>query len=81
MKKKIIHVNQHKIKSNEKTGSRFPVLTCKSYNSNEYGHDVIVRDKDGKEVGRFIYSPDKPLSCGAKVWFETHLDTEVIVRY
>jgi hypothetical protein len=26
---------------------------------------------------RVIYSPDKPLSCGAKVWIET--DSEVII--
>ena len=32
--------------------------------------------KDGEEVGRFVYRPDKPLSCGAHVWFET--DCEVI---
>jgi hypothetical protein len=24
-----------------------------------------------------IYSPDKPLSCGAKVWVETH--SEVLI--
>jgi len=26
---------------------------------------------------KVVYSPDKPLSCGAKVWIET--DAEVIV--
>ena len=27
---------------------------------------------------KIVYSPDKPLSCGAKVWIETEYDVEVI---
>lgn len=73
-----IHVNQHKIKSNAKTCDREPVLTCKTYKDNRYGHVAIIKDEDNNEVGRFIYSPDKPLSCGAKVWFETEMSVEVI---
>ena len=71
--KSIIHINQHVIKRNAKTGERNPVITCKTYKSNEYGHDVIVLGPS-----TIKYSPDKPLSCGAKVWIETH--SEVIVR-
>ena len=69
--KTIIHVNQHKIRSNAKSGAREPVLTCKTYKSNTYAHTAIIRDDDDKEVARIIYSPDKPLPCGAKVWIET----------
>jgi len=69
--KTIIHVNQHKIKSNAKTGDRDPVLTCKTYKSNEYATTVVVLDSNNNECGRFVYRPDKPLPCGAKVWFET----------
>lgn len=69
--KTIIHVNQHKIKSNGKTGEREPVLTCKTYKSNTYAHEAIIYGQDGLEAARVIYSPDKPLSCGAKVWIET----------
>jgi hypothetical protein len=29
---------------------------------------------DGEVVASVIYSPDKPLSCGAKVWIETELE-------
>ena len=72
----IIHVNQHKIKANRKDGGYRPVLTCKTYKTNEYGHIAVIK-KDGDEVGRFVYSPDKPLSCGAHVWFETHEEVEV----
>lgn len=71
MKKKI-HINQHKIRSNSKTGDREPVITVKTYKSNNYGHEVEVLGPC-----RVIYSPDKPLPCGAKVWIET--DSEVII--
>ena len=64
--KTIIHVNQHVIRSNGKTGERKPPLTVKTYKSNTYAHSVEI---DGPS--RVVYSPDKPLSCGAKVWIET----------
>ena len=32
----------------------------------------------GNVVAELIYRPDKPLSCGAKVWLETQLDVEVL---
>jgi hypothetical protein len=69
--KKRIHVNQHKIRRNQKTGERVPVLTVKTYKSNDYCHEVLIAGPC-----RIIYSPDKPLSCGARVWIET--DSEVI---
>lgn len=67
----IVHVNQHVIKANGKTGDRNPPMTVKNYKTNEYGHTISVLDKEGEIVGQFIYRPDKPLACGAKVWFET----------
>ena len=61
-----IHVNQHIIRSNAKTGANDPVLTIKKGKTNRYAHRVkILGDSE------VIYSPDKPLSCGAKVWIET----------
>ena len=69
--KTIIHVNQHKIRSNFKTGNTEPVITCKTYKSNEYAYEAIIYDKNGEEAARVVYSPNKPLSCGAKVWIET----------
>ena len=68
-----IHVNQHKIRANKKTGSRDPVLTVKTYKSNDYGHEVRI-----KGPCKIVYRPDKPLSCGARVWIETESDVEVI---
>ena len=62
----VIHVNQHVIKANRKHGKTDPVLTCKTYKSNKYGHEVYV---DGP--CRIVYRPDKPLPCGAHVWIQT----------
>jgi hypothetical protein len=80
--KTIIHVNQHNIKANRKEGSdKLPVLTCKTYKENRYGHSVIIRcSSTGKELGRFVYRPDRPLNCGAHVWFETQEKVDVYTR-
>lgn len=69
--KTIVHVNQHVIKANAKTGERDPVLTVKTYKSNKYAHEVDILDAEGNVVATVVYRPDKPLSCGAKVWIET----------
>jgi len=76
--KKYIHVNQHNIRHNIKSEDKLPVITCKTYKSNEYGNTVVVYDKDGVEACRVLYSPDKPLSCGARVWVETTNDVGVL---
>lgn len=67
-----IHVNQHNIKANKKDGGSRPVITVKTYKSNEYFHEVEI---DGPV--RLVYRPDKPLSCGAHVWMETDYDNIV----
>ena len=71
--KKRIHVNQHKIRSNNKTGERNPVITVKTYKSNDYCHEVVIGGPC-----RVIYSPDKPLPCGARVWIETESEVECL---
>lgn len=70
--KTIIHVNQHVIKSNRATGANDPVLTVKTYKSNTYAHRVKILGES-----EIIYSPDKPLSCGAHVWIQT--ESEVLI--
>jgi len=70
---KRIHVNQHKIKSNKKYNRKDPVLTVKTSKSNTYGHEVVIHGPS-----KVIYSPNKPLSCGARVWIETEADVNVI---
>jgi len=76
--KKIIHINQHKIRANSKNGSSEAVITCKTYKSNSYGHEVLIFDGGGNVAAKVVYSPDKPLSCGARVWIETDNKIEVI---
>ena len=70
---KRIHINQHVIKRNAKTGGREPVITCKTYKENNYCQEVIIN-----EHTRVVYSPDEPLACGAKVWIETTEDVECV---
>lgn len=66
--KTIIHVNQAHIRNNRKVDpeARVPVLTVKTYKSNVYTNSVTIEGPS-----RVVYSPDKPLSCGARVWIET----------
>ena len=77
--KKRIHVNMHVIRKNNKTGERNPVLTVKTSKSNQQAHEVQI---DGPS--KIIYSPDKPLPCGARVWIETksnvQLDNDTVIQ-
>jgi len=70
-----IHVNQHNIKSNTKSGN-LPVLTVKDYKQNRKCNVAKLIDASGFVIATLIYSPDKPLSCGAKVWLETELNVD-----
>lgn len=67
--RRIIHVNQHAVRRNAKrdaSEAMEPVITVKTHRANTYGFTVEFAD------GKVVYSPDKPLSCGAKVWIETN---------
>lgn len=75
--KTIIHVNQHVIRANKKNGEENPVLTCKTYKENIYAKELEILDEVGNVVAKVVYSPDKPLSCGARVWIETHHEVRV----
>ena len=70
--KTIVHVNQHNVKANAKNGTKLPVLTVKTYKDNRYAHEVSI-----KGDSKIIYSPNKPLSCGARVWLETEHTVEI----
>ena len=75
-----IHVNQHVIKANAKNGENNPIFTIKQGGNNTYAHNVKVKGEM-----ELVYSPDKPLSCGAKVWIETkgniEVDGEILSAY
>ena len=66
--KKRIHINQHVIRANKKNGTHDPVITVKTSKKNTYASRVEI---DGPSS--IVYSPDKPLSCGARVWIETDM--------
>jgi hypothetical protein len=66
---KRIHVNQHIIRANQRTGARVAPITIKTYRANIRAHAV---DIDGPS--RLVYAPDRPLSCGARLWVETRAD-------
>ena len=66
MAKTIVNVNQHNIKFNAKHGNLKPVLTVKQGKKNTYTNEVTINGPS-----KVVYSPDKPLSCGARVWIET----------
>jgi len=71
--KTIVHVNQHVIKANRKNNTQEPVLTIKTYKSNTYASEVSI-----KGDSKVVYSPNKPLSCGAHVWIETQSEVEIV---
>jgi hypothetical protein len=70
--KKRIHVNMHHIRHNKKHGTNKPVITVKTSKSNDYGHEVEILGPS-----KVIYSPNKPLSCGARVWIETKAEVNI----
>ena len=72
--KTFIHVNQAHIRKNIKAedDDRVPVLTVKTYKTNRYGNNVVIHGPS-----KVVYSPDKPLSCGARVWIETEGEVDV----
>jgi hypothetical protein len=70
---KRIHVNMHKVRANKKHGTNEPVLSIKEGKSNTYCHEVDILGPS-----KLVYRPDKPLSCGARVWIET--DAEIKIK-
>jgi hypothetical protein len=76
-KKTVIHVNQHLIRANHKTGARDSVLTVKDWKQNRKSNSVQILDGLGEVVAEVVYRPDNPLPCGARVWIQTY--NEVVI--
>jgi hypothetical protein len=68
----IIHVNQHVVRRNTKTGERSPVLSVKRGRTNTYASSVAIHGPS-----RVVYSPECPLKCGARVWIETEAQVDI----
>ena len=69
---KRIHVNMHKVRANKKHGTNEPVLTIKEGKTNTYCHEVDILGQS-----KLVYRPNKPLSCGARVWIETTASVKI----
>lgn len=67
-----ISVNAHVIRKNKKHGTDDPPIRIARGRKAEYARDVLVGS------GRFVYAPDKPLSCGARLYYETDEPVEVV---
>lgn len=63
---KRIHVNKHVIRQNLKAGEQAPPIRIKTSKQNIACHKVEILGPS-----RVVYSPEKPLSCGARLWIET----------
>lgn len=78
---KVVHVNQLVIRANNKKGEDSPPLAVRTLASDSkavYGHEADLYYK-GEKVGSFVYRPAMPLSCGARLWFETD-ELEIVPR-
>lgn len=77
--KRILHVNQHRIRGNihKSPEDRQPPVTIRTYKGVTYGNEVEILDKDGQVAAKLVYSPDKPLNCGARLWIETQNEVRV----
>lgn len=61
-----VHVNQHKIRGNLKHGRNDPPIAIRGPGRGvRYAYEVELVG-----AARVIYSPNKPLSCGARLWIE-----------
>ena len=70
---KRIHVNQFVIRANKRNGENAAPLRIKMSSENIPAHQVII---DGPSS--VVYSPERPLSCGARVWIETTANVTVL---
>ena len=56
----------HVIRANRKNGETNPPITVKRGQRNTYARTVEIMGPS-----RLVYRPNKPLSCGARLWLET----------
>lgn len=73
---KIIHVYQQRIRSNIKAApeDREPPVIIRDGKARTYANEISI---DGP--CKIVYSPDKPLGCGARLWIEVSDETEITV--
>lgn len=70
---KRLHVDKHVIASNAKHGLNNPPLTVQTSKGPLKAHTIEINGSS-----KMVYSPDKPLKCGARLWIETK--AEVVLK-
>lgn len=73
MSLKRIHINQHIIKANKKNGTNDPPITIKEAGANTKAYGVLITGPSC-----LLYSPDRPLKCGARLWLETTSEIKLL---
>lgn len=68
-----ICVNKHYIRSNSKHSTNKPVIRVESCGIIRYFHNLEINGSC-----KLVYRPDKPLSCGAKLWIEVTSNAIVV---
>ena len=68
-----IYIDRRVIAENQRTGKRKPPIVLRTYKGTRRAFGVEIRGPC-----RLVYFPDKPLSCGARLWLETEEEMEVI---
>lgn len=76
--KTVIHVNQHVIRRNKRDGCADPPITVRRGAKVTRAAQVVIYGQDAKPAAIVKYSPDKPLSCGARVWIELLTEAHVL---
>lgn len=72
--KTVISVNKHKIIHNLKHPEKLqPPVRVQRGSAIQYGMSVKIMG-----LSTVIYSPEKPLKCGARCWIETEGDVQLI---
>ena len=71
--KTVIHVNRNIIQYNGKHGTNLPVCRVSQGSKTCYGRRIKINGPS-----EMVYNPDKPLSCGAKLWIETTGPVEIV---
>ncbi|MET0375925.1 MAG: hypothetical protein ABW128_16925 [Rhizorhabdus sp.] len=68
----IVHVAQDAIRRNAKNSTSDPAIIVRRNSKPTRHSELEIVGPDGTVVGEFVYSPHKPLPCGARLWLKVH---------
>lgn len=69
---KRIHVDKQVIQKNRKYGTNLPPITVQTSKGPFKTYKARIMGPS-----EFIYSPEKPLNCGARLWIETKAEVKL----